>query len=88
MSARYDVLNPAALRRLIASGTQLRGFPRDVLTACYKASQDLYAEIGAQNPRFKRIHEKWDAFRLEQTQWLRVAEDSLGNFLAAATAQR
>ena len=88
MSARYDVLNPAALRRLIASGTQLRGFPREVLTACYKASQELYAEIGATNPRFKRIHEKWDAFRLEQTQWLRVAEDSLGNFLAAATAQR
>ena len=88
MAARYDVLNPAALRRLIASGTQLRGFPRDVLTACYRASQELYAEIGATNPRFKRIHEKWDAFRLEQTQWLRVAEDSLGNFLAATTAQR
>jgi TRAP-type mannitol/chloroaromatic compound transport system substrate-binding protein len=88
MAARYDVLNPQALRRLIASGTQLRGFPRDVLQACYRASQEFYAEVGAGNARFKRIHEQWDKFRLEQTQWLRVAEDSLGNFLAATTAHR
>jgi TRAP-type mannitol/chloroaromatic compound transport system substrate-binding protein len=88
MAARYDVLNPQATRRLIASGTQLRAFPRDVMQASYKASQELYAELGEQNPRFKRLHEKWDAFRVEQTQWLRVAEDSLGNFLAVQTAQR
>jgi TRAP-type mannitol/chloroaromatic compound transport system substrate-binding protein len=88
MAARYDVQNPQALRRLIASGTQLRAFPREVMAACYKASQEFYAEVGAGNARFKRIHEKWDAFRVEQTQWLRVAEDSLGNFLAVQTAQR
>jgi TRAP-type mannitol/chloroaromatic compound transport system substrate-binding protein len=88
MAARYDVLNPVAMRRLLAAGTQLRGFPRDVLTACYRASQELYAEIGAQNARFRRIHEQWDRFRVEQIQWARVAEDSLANFQAVATAQR
>jgi TRAP-type mannitol/chloroaromatic compound transport system substrate-binding protein len=88
LAARYDMLNPPALRRLLAGGAQLRAFPRDVMAACYQASQELYAEIGAQNPRFKAIHAKWDAHRLEQTQWLRIAEDSLGNFLAAATARR
>ena len=88
MSARYDVLNPPAVRRLLASGTQLRTFPREVLQASYRASQELFAELGAQNPRFKRLHEQWDRFRTEQVQWARVAEDSLANFLAAATAQR
>jgi TRAP-type mannitol/chloroaromatic compound transport system substrate-binding protein len=88
MAARYDVLNPAALRRLLATGTQLRAFPRDVMQACYRAAQELYGEVGAQNSRFKRIHEEWDKFRLEQTQWFRVAEDSLANFLAVTTAQR
>jgi TRAP-type mannitol/chloroaromatic compound transport system substrate-binding protein len=88
MSARYDVLNPAAMRRLVAAGTQLRAFPRDVMAASYRASQELYAELGAQNPRFKRIHEQWDRFRLEQVQWSRVAEDSLANFMAVTTAQR
>ena len=88
MSARYDVLNPPAMRRLIASGTQLRAFPRDVMTASYRAAQEFYEEIGAQNPRFKRLHEQWDRFRVEQVQWARVAEDSLANFLAVATAQQ
>jgi TRAP-type mannitol/chloroaromatic compound transport system substrate-binding protein len=88
MAARYDVLNPAAMRRLIAAGTQLRAFPRDVLQASYRASQELFAELGAQNERFKRLHEHWDRFRIEQVQWARVAEDSLANFMAVATTQR
>jgi TRAP-type mannitol/chloroaromatic compound transport system substrate-binding protein len=88
MAARYDVLNPQALRRLVGAGTQLRAFPRDVLTACYRAAQEFYAEVGAQNPRFRRIHAEWDRFRLDLTPWFRVAEDSVANFLAVATAQR
>ena len=53
-----------------------------------RASQELYTELGAQNPRFKRLHEQWDRSRTEQVQWARVAEDSLANFLAVSTAQR
>ena len=88
MAARYDVLNPAAMRRLIAAGTQLRAFPRDVMQASFRASQELFAELGAQNPRFKRLYEQWDRFRTEQVQWARVAEDTQANFMAVATAQR
>ena len=80
--------NPPALRRLGGAGTQLRAYPREIMQALYKASQELYAEIGAQNPRFKRIHEHWDRFRVEQVQWFRVAEDSLANFQAVATAPK
>jgi TRAP-type mannitol/chloroaromatic compound transport system substrate-binding protein len=87
-AAKYDVANPPALRRLVAQGTQLRAYPREIMQALYKASQELYAEIGAQNPRFKKIHEHWDRFRVEQVQWFRVAEDSLANFQAVATAPK
>jgi TRAP-type mannitol/chloroaromatic compound transport system substrate-binding protein len=38
MQAKYDAQNPPALRRLVASGTQLRPFPRSVLEAAEKAS--------------------------------------------------
>jgi len=86
MMARYDSLNPTALRRLIAAGTQLRIFPREVLNASYRATQEFYAEVGAANPRFRRIHQTWDAYRLDQTQWFRIAEDTQANFLAAASA--
>jgi TRAP-type mannitol/chloroaromatic compound transport system substrate-binding protein len=88
MMARYDSLNPNALRRLIASGTQLRFFPREVLMACYRETQEFYAEKAASNPRFGRIHRGWEAFRRDQTQWFRLAEDSMANFLAFASQQR
>jgi TRAP-type mannitol/chloroaromatic compound transport system substrate-binding protein len=34
MAARYDMQNPAALKRLVAGGTQLRPFTNEVLEAC------------------------------------------------------
>lgn len=88
MAARCDVRNPQAVRRLIASGTPLRGVPREVLAACHRASQEVYAEVGGQNARFTKIHGAWDKFRLELRQWFRVAEDSLASFLAVTTALR
>ncbi len=88
MPGRYDALNPPAMRRLIAAGTQLRAFPRDVMQACYNAAQELYAEIGSQNARFKQIHEQWDRFRVDSQTWFRVAEDSLANFMALVNQQR
>ena len=58
------------------------------MAALHKAAQGLYAEIDARNARFKRIHGHWDRFRLEHTQWFRVAEDSGANFVATASASR
>jgi len=81
--AKYDNLNPTALRRLIGGGTQLRPYPREILNALNAGAQELYAELGERNARFKRIHEHWDRYRLEQVQWARVAEDSMANYYAA-----
>jgi len=78
--AKYDSLNPAALRRLVASGTQLRPFPRPVLEACHKAAYELYDETAAKNAEFKKIYEPWKKFRDEQYLWFRVAEQTLDNF--------
>ena len=35
MVPKYDAGNPAALRRLVAAGTELRPFPRAVLEPCF-----------------------------------------------------
>jgi TRAP-type mannitol/chloroaromatic compound transport system substrate-binding protein len=72
--ARYDAVNPPALRRLVAAGTQLRAFPPAVMDACLKASLDLYAEISARNADFKTIWNSMLAFRNEQYFWWQVAE--------------
>ncbi|MFT8244771.1 TRAP transporter substrate-binding protein [Roseomonas sp. BN140053] len=85
--AKYDVQNPLALRRLFASGTQLRAFPREVMQAAYKASFELYEETAASNPRFKKVYEHFKAFRDTQLQWFRVAENSYDSFVYLMQAQ-
>ena len=89
MLAKYDAQNPAALRRLIAAGTQLRPFSRDVMVACYKASQELYEETSAKNAKFKKVYDSWKVFREDQFQWFRVSENTYDNFAftAAQTAR-
>ena len=81
MAARYDTKNPVALKQLIAAGTQLRPFPKDVMEACYKAAQEYYAEISEKNPDFKKIYEDYKKFTDEQNAWFRVAEGSFSNFM-------
>ena len=54
MQAKYDAENPAALRRLVANGTQLRPFSREMMQAAYKASFEVYDEIAAQECRSSR----------------------------------
>ena len=84
MPAKYDAANPAALRRLIAGGTQLRPFPREVLIACYKAAEELYEETAAKNAKFKKVLDAWRMFRSEQFLWFRYAENSYDNFAFTA----
>jgi TRAP-type mannitol/chloroaromatic compound transport system substrate-binding protein len=87
MASRYDEANPKALRRLIAGGAQLRVWPREIMQAGWRASNELYEETAAQNPRFRELWASYKAFRDEQFQWFRVAENSYENFAFAAAAR-
>ena len=80
MQARYDVKNPDALRRLIAGGAQLRSFPRPVMEAALKAAIELYEELSAKSPHWKRIYQSWRKFRSDEFQWFRVAETTYADF--------
>jgi TRAP-type mannitol/chloroaromatic compound transport system substrate-binding protein len=84
MVAKYDAQNPAALRRLVAGGTELRPFSREVMIACYKAAEELYAETAAKNPKFKKVFDSWNVFRKDQYLWFRVAENTFDNFAFVA----
>ncbi|WP_439552934.1 TRAP transporter substrate-binding protein [Falsiroseomonas sp.] len=84
MVARYDHLNPQALRRLVAAGAQLRFWPRPILEAAWRANEEMVADIGRQNARFARIMESYNRFRTEQFQWFRIAENSYDNFAFSA----
>jgi TRAP-type mannitol/chloroaromatic compound transport system substrate-binding protein len=85
MTAQYDALNPAAMRRLVAEkGVQLRPFGREILTRCWHAANEVYEEESAKNPRFKKIYDAWKPFRDEQILWARVAEQNFDGFMATA----
>jgi TRAP-type mannitol/chloroaromatic compound transport system substrate-binding protein len=88
MLARYDAGNPAALKRLVAGGTQLRQFPKTVMEAAQKAAFELYDEASAKSPHFKRIYADWLKFRNDQFLWFRVAEMGYDNFVFTSPARR
>ncbi len=43
--AQYDAANPAALKRLVVGGAQLRLFSQEVLEVCFQTTNDLYAQL-------------------------------------------
>ena len=81
MQARYDMQNPAALKRLVASGTQLRPFTNEVLDACLKATNELWAEISAKNADFKKVIDAMQAYRSDEYLWWQVAEYTYDSFM-------
>jgi TRAP-type mannitol/chloroaromatic compound transport system substrate-binding protein len=79
--ARYDARNPAALKRLVANGAQLRGFPLPVLEACLKASQEVNAETSATNADYKKVWSSIESFRNDEYLWWQVAEYTYDSFM-------
>ena len=80
-TARYDARNPAALKRLLSNGAQLRPFSQEIMEACLKASNEVNAETMAANADFKKVFESMQAFRNEEYFWWQVAEFSYDNFM-------
>ncbi|MDX3968438.1 MAG: TRAP transporter substrate-binding protein [Bradyrhizobium sp.] len=81
MAARYDMQNPAALKRLVAGGTQLRPFTNEVLEACLKSTNELWAEISAKNADFKKSIDAMQAYRSDEYLWWQVAEYTYDSFM-------
>src|SRR6266508_1630126 len=80
-TARYDARNPAALKRLIAAGTQLRPFPQPVMEAFLKASNEINAETTATNVDYKKVLDSMQAFRNDEVLWWQVAEYTYDGFM-------
>ncbi len=87
MVARYDAGNPAALKRLVASGTVLKAFPRAVLEPCFDACWKYYDEVAAKNPGFKKLLDSLAPFRADQNLWFRVAEYNFDSFNFSMSAK-
>ena len=82
--AKYDALNPGAMKKLIGGGAQLRSFPRPVMDACYKAAHEQYAEWSTKVPEFKTMYASYSKFLADELAWFRVAEGTYDNYMVSA----
>lgn len=80
VTGKYDYVNPAAVKRLVAGGAQLRPFPQDIMDACYKAANEVYAELNKTNPLFKKMYDSLTSFRSDAYGWLQVSEFGFDSF--------
>ena len=80
--AKYDMVNPPALRRLLANGTKLHGFSLPIMDACFKAAKELHSEIAATNESFRKVYDSMTNFSNNAYQWFQVAEIGYDNFMA------
>jgi len=74
MMAKYDALNPGALKKLVAGGAKLHAYPQEVMQKAHEAAFKLYDETAASNANFKTVYDSWKPFRADQLSWFRVAE--------------
>jgi TRAP-type mannitol/chloroaromatic compound transport system substrate-binding protein len=81
MQARYDHLNPGALKKLVADGAKLRPFSPEILEACFNAAKETYAEMNATNAAFKKVHDAVMAYRADAYLWQQVSEATYDNFM-------
>ncbi|HUR40931.1 MAG TPA: TRAP transporter substrate-binding protein [Verrucomicrobiae bacterium] len=90
MLAKYDALNTAAIKRLIAAGVQLHAYPPEVMRAAYIEATKYYEETSVTNPRFRKVYESMRAFRNEVVPWHSLAEGRFDAFMQATmrAAQR
>jgi TRAP-type mannitol/chloroaromatic compound transport system substrate-binding protein len=81
MQAKYDVLNPGALRELVGLKTKLRAYPTDVMNAAFKEAMALYDELSAKNESWKKIYADFSKFRADQNLWFRFTEATFDKFM-------
>jgi TRAP-type mannitol/chloroaromatic compound transport system substrate-binding protein len=84
MLAKYDALNPAALKRLVGAGAQLRPFSQEIMEASLNAANELYDEISATNAEFKKLYDHMRGLRSDEYLWFQVAEYAFDTFMIRA----
>jgi TRAP-type mannitol/chloroaromatic compound transport system substrate-binding protein len=81
MQAKYDTLNPKALKELLATGTKVRAMPRDVMQTAFTEAMKSYEELNSTSPQWKKIYADYRQFRKDQNQWFQLTESTFDRFM-------
>jgi TRAP-type mannitol/chloroaromatic compound transport system substrate-binding protein len=81
MMARYDAVNPQAIRDLVANGAQLRPFSQEIMEKSFDAANEVYAELSTSNADFKTIYDSLVAYRGDGYLWFQISEYTYDTFM-------
>ncbi len=81
VSAKYDAVNTSALKRLASQGAVLQPFSPEVMDGCYKAANELYAELNKSNPAFKKVYDSYKGFMDDSYLWHQVADYTMESYM-------
>ena len=81
LTARYDTLNPTALRTLVERGTILRPYSHDILLACFSAAEETYEAIATDNQDFSTLLDSYMGYRGNAYLWFQISEYAQDTFL-------
>jgi TRAP-type mannitol/chloroaromatic compound transport system substrate-binding protein len=81
MTAKYDQLNPPAMRQLLAGGAKLHAFSPAIMDACLQAAIKVHGDIAKTNESFRKVNDSMLAFRNNGYQWWQVAELNYDSYM-------
>ncbi|MBV1694282.1 MAG: TRAP transporter substrate-binding protein [Hyphomicrobiales bacterium] len=81
MMAKYDSVNPTALKRLVGAGAVLRPFSEAILDATFKATTEVCTEISAKNEDFKKAYEAMKTVRGDDYLWFQLSENTYDTYM-------
>ena len=70
-----------AFARRVSGGTKLHAFSPEIMKASFTSAMELYAEISATNPNFKKVYASLTDFANDGYQWWQVAELGFDAFM-------
>jgi TRAP-type mannitol/chloroaromatic compound transport system substrate-binding protein len=83
MLGKYDYRNAASLKTLVGAGVKLFRFPKDVMDAAFKSAMEVYSELNASNPAWKKIYDDYSTYRKDANLWFRFSEAAFDDFMQA-----
>jgi len=82
MLAKYNARNGQALQEMVNSGTQLRFYSDEIMSAAEQAAEEFYQEQAADDETFRGIYEPWSEFRTVVRRWNETNELPFMSFVA------
>lgn len=80
MLAKYDALNPKALKELLDKGVHLETYSNDILEAAHGHAMDIYNDLSSKDATWRKVYEHWNKFRKTEFAWFNANEMRYADF--------